>query len=406
MAKYDRIEAEWRIEEPGGSVYRQERKLKRGTEVRWIAQFRSTDHTGRRRDYRDTKSRTKRAAQKALVELKKRAYEAKFPPKNQLANQTTREYLERWHSHRVETEVIRATTAHDEARYIETISDYIGDQPLRELRGEAVEYMIDRLEKELHKGHARTMQRIYGTLRKALNDVRPALDPNPLRLVRKPTPPKQSAVQAFTEAELKLILHAVDQPAPDDSIADPTFGALIHLLASTGLRIGEGLGLIWDDVDLDAARIRVRATLIRLSGKLPARGEPKTPAAKRTIPISGDLVDRLRRLPEWNYGGVMPHDLRQRPVFVSDRGTWLHDSNLAVRDWHPLLKRLGLPTSGFHKLRHTFASIVLNKGLDPATVSRLMGHADPAITLSTYAHFIEGREEEAAEIMGAVSAAE
>jgi integrase len=93
--------------------------------------------------------------------------------------------------------------------------------------------------------------------------------------------------------------------------------------------------------------------------------------------------------------GAIPHGTAL--VFASQRGGPLHGSDLLRRHWHPLLKRLGLKTCGFHRLRHTYASILLQAGLDIATVSGILGHASPAITLGVYSHFLPGRERDAAD---------
>ncbi len=108
-------------------------------------------------------------------------------------------------------------------------------------------------------------------------------------------------------------------------------------------------------------------------------------------PIGIDLVERLKRLRAQLGAVPMP----SRPVFASEDGSWLRSSNVLWRQWHPLLVDAGLETCGFHRLRHTYASAQLHGGIDVTTVSKLLGHADPAITLQTYAHFVPGREDEA-----------
>jgi integrase len=104
----------------------------------------------------------------------------------------------------------------------------------------------------------------------------------------------------------------------------------------------------------------------------------------------------------WLSGGAIPHGTAF--VFASERGGPLHDSNLARRKWHPLLASLEIEKTGFHILRHTFASVVLQAGLDIGTVSRILGHASASITLSIYSHHIPGREKEAAAAIAAVVA--
>ncbi len=80
--------------------------------------------------------------------------------------------------------------------------------------------------------------------------------------------------------------------------------------------------------------------------------------------------------------------------------------NVLRRHWHPLLSNLGLEQCGFHRLRHTYASVVLQAGLDIGTVSKILGHANPSITLGVYSHFLPGREREAADAIASIVSGE
>jgi integrase len=153
----------------------------------------------------------------------------------------------------------------------------------------------------------------------------------------------------------------------------------------TGLRISEMLGLVWDDVDLAAGVIRVRAQLSRAHrGAAAQRVPPKTPASVRDVP----LVPQLARL-------LSAH--RQRTafargddwVFATARGTPYGHRNVSRRALGRAAQLAGLNDDGwpplrFHDLRHTFAShLIIDLGLDPAQVSRMLGHARITITLDT-----------------------
>ena len=66
----------------------------------------------------------------------------------------------------------------------------------------------------------------------------------------------------------------------------------------------------------------------------------------------------------------------------------------------PLLKRTGLPQMRFHDLRHTCATLLLSKNVNPQVVSEMLGHATIAITLDTYSHVLPDMQEQAAKAMG------
>ena len=77
----------------------------------------------------------------------------------------------------------------------------------------------------------------------------------------------------------------------------------------------------------------------------------------------------------------------------------LQSPNNVTRAWHRALKVAGLPTVSFHSLRHFHASKLLRGGMAVLDVSRRLGHANAAITLTDYGHVIEGADDAAAEIM-------
>lgn len=396
----DRIEREWRREEPHGSVYRADHKTSSGVEKRWYAQFRARDHSSKTVTYRDTRSTTKAGAQRALLELKARALAAKQAPAGtELEPQTLGEYLDQWHTLRVESDIIRHTTAANESRYIKTVKGLIGSTPLRSVSHEDVDRLLAHLRGNGLKGKHRAIQQLYRMLRKALADVRPRLAVNPCDGVDRPQSPKPET-RSFSPEELRSVLVAADKPLPGDTVVDETFSALVYFLAHSGLRIGEALALTWADVDLDERLVHVRRSLSHKAGEGLIRTAPKTASGVRTIPLEGTVVDRLRKLRATN--GTVPH--KTLPVFAAERGGPIRVSNLMRRRWHPLLASLKLDQCGFHRLRHSFASLVLRSGMDIGTVSRFLGHASISITTDTYAHAIPGREREAAAAIAAVVA--
>jgi integrase len=396
----DRIAKEWRREEPHGSVYRADYKTSSGVEKRWYAQFRARDYTGKVVTYRDTRSTTKKGAQRALFELKARALAAKNAPTGpDLEPQTLGAYLDQWHGLRVDSDTIRHTTATNESRHVKLVKSLLGDLPLRSVSHEDVDRMLAHLRANRLKGKHRAIQQVYRMLRKALADVRPRLAANPCDGVDRPQAPKPET-RSFSPTELRDVLEAADRPLPGDTVVDETFSALVHFLAHTGLRIGEALALTWADVDFDGQLVHVRRSLSHKAGEGLVRTAPKTATAVRAVPLEPVVIERLRQVR--GKDGTVPH--KSLPVFPGDRGGPQRMSNVLRRRWHPLLKSLGLEQCGFHRLRHSFASLVLRSGMDIGTVSKMLGHASIAITTDTYAHAIPGREREAARAIAAVVA--
>jgi integrase len=158
------------------------------------------------------------------------------------------------------------------------------------------------------------------------------------------------------------------------------YRALVAVSVLTGIRQSEALGLLWQDVDVKAGVLRVRRQLDR-QGQLV---EPKTPAAKRDVPIPSSLGRMLAEQKERAFGRGLakPTDF----VFASATGTPLGHRNIVRRGLEKAIVAAKLPKLTWHDLRHVAASVLVAEGASVAHVSRLLGHASPAITLSIYAH--------------------
>jgi integrase len=153
---------------------------------------------------------------------------------------------------------------------------------------------------------------------------------------------------------------------------------LFELLASTGLRISEAVGLRWMDLELDGSPcLWVRRSIVR--GVV---GVPKSRFGRRCVPLEAGLAARLARGRDTEAG-------EEDPVFPSERGTPLNPSNVRYRVLVPAVERAGLSGIGFHAFRHTCASMLIERGLSPLRLQRWMGHHAAAYTLDTYGHLID-----------------
>ena len=166
---------------------------------------------------------------------------------------------------------------------------------------------------------------------------------------------------------------------------------MIATVLYTGLRISELLGLIWDDVDFQAGVIHVRAQLSRAHRGAPARRiAPKTAASVRDVPLVAQLA-RLLNAHRQRSAFARGDDW----VFATARGTPYGHRNVSRRCLGRAAQLAGLNDDGwpplrFHDLRHTFTShLIIDLRLDPAQVSRILGHARITITLDTYTHLFE-----------------
>ena len=167
---------------------------------------------------------------------------------------------------------------------------------------------------------------------------------------------------------------------------------LYYLDLATGLRRGELLGLKWTDVDLDRGVLKIQRAISRQNGKV-VEAPLKTKNAYRTLPLSADAIDVLmqQRRKTGNSEWVFPSPIG---------GPMSPDSVLHML--HRVLKRAGLPKVRFHDLRHTFATLALQNGVDIKTVSGMLGHFSAGFTLDTYAHVTTSAKREAAKTMGSI----
>ena len=167
---------------------------------------------------------------------------------------------------------------------------------------------------------------------------------------------------------------------------------LYYLELVTGLRRGELLGLKWEDVDLERGDLRVRRQIARISGEV-VEAPLKTKNAYRTLPLAEDTVDILEA--QRKKTGDSPW------VFPSPTGGPISPDSV-LHMLHRVLKRAGLPRVRFHDLRHTFATLALQNGVDVKTMSGMLGHFSAGFTLDTYAHVTTASQRQVAKTMESI----
>ena len=164
---------------------------------------------------------------------------------------------------------------------------------------------------------------------------------------------------------------------------------LYYMELATGLRRGELLGLKWEDIDLERGDLRVRRQVSRINGEV-VEAPLKTKNAYRTLPLAEDTVGVLKE--QRKKVGNSPW------VFPSPNGGPISPDSV-LHMLHRVLKRAGLPKVRFHDLRHTFATLALQNGVDVKTVSGMLGHFSAGFTLDTYAHITSAAQRQAAKTM-------
>jgi integrase len=201
------------------------------------------------------------------------------------------------------------------------------------------------------------------------------LDANPAEQV---VLPRRRAGRAWSIRERRYLTRAELVRLLDE--VPPKWRPLFELLAATGLRISEAVGLRWSDLvlDGDTPHLQVRRAVVK--GALVA---PKSRHGARLIPLTAELATMLRaRRPRRAEDDAF--------VFSGRDGAASDQGSLRRRVLVPAAERAGLTGVGFHTLRHTCASLLIESGLSPLRLQRWMGHHSPAFTLETYGHLIDG----------------
>ena len=172
----------------------------------------------------------------------------------------------------------------------------------------------------------------------------------------------------------------------------------------TGMRLGEILALRWNRVDLDGKVIQVREALEHTKAHGTRIKPPKSAAGHRNVTIPDILVDALREYRKVTLEqriqlgvGRLPDDAL---LFASVEGDPL-SSNAQSAAWADFAASIGMPEITFHALRHSHASMLIDKGVDIVTISTRLGHAKPDITLRVYARLFQKDDSKAAAAINA-----
>jgi integrase len=169
-----------------------------------------------------------------------------------------------------------------------------------------------------------------------------------------------------------------------------------------GLRQGEALGLRWDDVDFDSGVIQVRQALKRVKGKGLLFGSTKSKKSRRDILVPAEMLPMLKahkkaqREEQMKAGSTWAGlDL----VFCNEDGSPI-DPSRDHRAWKALLVEAGVKPYRLHDARHSAATILMLRGVQPRVVQDILGHSQISVTMR-YQHAVDELKKDAAAQMGA-----
>jgi integrase len=307
-------------------------------------------------------------------------------------DQTLSAYLDRWLNGSVKGSLKPSTFESYERMIRNHIEPTLGHRKLKNLAPDHVQcFYQTKLDAGLAPGTVRLM---HGILHKALEQAL-KWGTIPRNVCRAVTPPKPNPeeIRPLDAEQARRFL---------DAARGNRLEALYVLAVTAGLRIGELLGLKWEDVALDAESLRVRRT--RSQAKTgPTFTTPKN-GKGRSIRLTQRAVEALKsHKAAQNAERLKLGDLWENGdlVFCTTAGRPLDFRNVATASFKPLLKRAGLPDIRFHDLRHTCATLLLSRGHHPKLVQELLGHSSVAMTLDRYSHVLPGMGDQTAAAMEA-----
>ena len=329
------------------------------------------------------------------AKLKQAIEEAKGLDAAKVGRYTVGQWMEMWFEHYAKVKV-RPSSHQTYRGYIDNhIKPNIGKIPLGKLTSLELQMFykkllekgrVDRLEsKHRSKGlSAKTVRNIHQIISSAMKlaQEQKLISTNPAEGCALPRL-EHREMQTLPPGQLQAFL----REAKDSGVFE-----LYYLELATGLRRGELLGLKWEDIDLELGDLRVRRQIARINGGV-VEAPLKTKNAYRTLSLAEDTIDILKA--QKKKTGSSPW------VFPSPTGGPISPDSV-LHMLHRVLKRAGLPRVRFHDLRHTFATLALQSGVDVKTVSGMLGHFSAGFTLDTYAHVTTASQRQAAKTMGSV----
>jgi len=271
----------------------------------------------------------------------------------------------------------------------------IGHLRIRRLRAHHLETLYNRM---LHPTDGRralapkTVLEVHLIIRSALQDAakRGLVNRNVALVAHAP---KLRAIpkvepQAWTAQQLQAFLQAA---------AGHRLFPAFWVLASTGMRRSELLGLRWDDVDFKKARVSVNRGLVAVAYELhESRG--KTPNSRRAIDLDPTTIRVLKAWREWQRteqeaAGVQS----ERWLFTTTDGKPVHPHSIS-QTFERIAAKAEVPRIRLHDIRHTHGTLLIKAGVPVKVVSERLGHGNPAFTIDTYQHVLPGMQAEAARI--------
>ena len=336
-----------------------------------------------------------------------------YVKRTDVQKQTFGEYLENWFINIRVYEVESSTYLRNE----QTINYHIKDSSLYNAQmvnidSELCQSLINKLSEKYSRS---TISKVYVLLNMCFNYAftKEHIGENPMMKVKMPKESslvtKKKEAKWLSSSDVEKFVQEAERVNTREfrikgKVGERVYGVNAYyaiLIIYTGLRIGELMALTWEDIDFKNKTLNVNKS--RAKGKIDGKTtlyikDPKSESGTRIIPLSDRAIYALQKIKEYSTELKLNSD---NNLIVANTSS---ESNI-TRTVKSMLFRAGCETEkcGLHALRHTFGSLLLEKGVDLKTISYLLGHSDITVTANIYLHITREKAINSIEVLNKVN---
>ena len=282
---------------------------------------------------------------------------------------------------------ISVVTTHGYQKTLKKVLPIIGSRKLKDITPLVLDGMYQKLKvgKDGQELGYHSNYNIYKLINVMFNQaIRwEIMDKNPNTKATKPK--KEHKEKNFYDLnQVKKLLDVLD----NESIK---YKLLITLALDSGARRSEICALRWSDIDLETRMMSITKSL-KVVDRIVDEKTTKTESSIRTIKLSESTINLLKEYKEWQKAFKLINKQRwigkDDRIFTDIRGSYMFPGT-CDHILRKIVKKYNLDPICFHELRHTCASLLINSGVDPKSVSKRLGHSDTSITMEIYTHAFE-----------------